>query len=343
MGNGIGSFLRRYMEYYNISGVDFSESLGITPKHLSEIINKNIDISDELVLAISLVTDFDVSYILKLENNKKMVRYLNERFKTEDNLKEYLNSFYIKELEKEKWIVLTHREDVYNNAIDLLKFLKVRNFDIIERKKENTLFKKNTDSNTNKVLLWLSRCENLTKNQEVAEFKMSNIEDILTFLKEERNKKLDIDKLVKYFNSKGLYLVIEKALKGTKVRGASKVKRNKPAIYLTTLYQDKSSFYYALYHELGHIKKHYSMAKNKYLIDGEERLEEEADKFAFNEMISCDLWKIITESNDLENKSLDISKEYNIPMCFIVRSLAKEGYIKYNSSFYNKYIEKLDD
>ena len=85
------------------------------------------------------------------------------------------------------------------------------------------------------------------------------------------------------------------------------------------------------------------MAKNKYLIDGEERLEEEADKFAFNEMISCDLWKIITESNDLENKSLDISKEYNIPMCFIVRSLAKEGYIKYNSSFYNKYIEKLDD
>ena len=143
MGNGIGSFLRRYMEYYNISGVDFSESLGITPKHLSEIINKNIDISDELILAISLVTDFDVSYILKLENNKKMVRYLNEKFESKDKLKEYLDSFYIKELEKENWIVLTHKEDIYNNAIDLLKFFKVRNFEIIEHKKENTLFKKN--------------------------------------------------------------------------------------------------------------------------------------------------------------------------------------------------------
>ena len=341
MGSGIGSFLRRYMEYYNISGVDFAESLGITPKHLSEIINKNIDISDELALAISLVTDFDVSYILKLENNKKMIRYLNNKFKTEDKIKEYLDSFYIKELEKEGWIVLTHKENIYNNAIDLLKFFRVRNFDIIEEKRENTLFKKNINSDDNKVLLWLSRCENLTKNQEVEEFKMSNIDDILNYLKEERNKELNIDKLVKYFNSKGLYLVVEKALKGTKIKGASKVKRNKPAIYLTTLYKDKASFYYALYHEIGHIKKHYSMAKNKYLIDGEDKLEEEADKFAFNEMIPSKAWNTIVMGIDKKKISLDISREYNIPMCFIVRSLAKEGYIKYSSTFYKEYIEKI--
>ena len=341
MGTGIGSFLRRYMEYYNISGVDFAESLGITPKHLSEIINKNIDISDELVLAISLITDFDVSYILKLENNKKMVRYLNNKFKTEDKIKEYLDSFYIKELEKEGWIVLTHKEDVYNTAIDLLKFFRVRNFDIIEEKRENTLFKKSNNSDDNKVLLWLNRCENLTMNQVVEEFKMSNIDEILGYLKEERNKELDIEGLVKYFNSKGLYLVVEKALKGTKIRGASKVKRNKPAIYLTTLYKDKASFYYALYHELGHIKKHYSMAKNKYIIDAEDKLEEEADKFAFNEMISSNVWNKIINSNNLEKDCLDISKIYNIPMCFIVRSLAREGHIKNSSTFYNKYIEKI--
>lgn len=341
MGTGIGSFLRRYMEYYNISGVDFAESLGITTKHLSEIINKNIDISDELVLAISLVTDFDVSYILKLESNKKIVRYLNNKFKTEEKIKEYLDTFYIKELEKEGWIVLTHKEDVYNTAIDLLKFFRVRNFDIIEEKKENTLFMKNSDSDDNKVLLWLNRCENLTMNQVVEEFKMSNIDDVLEYLKEERNKDLDIESLVKYFNSKGLYLVIERALKGTKIRGASKVKRNKPAIYLTTLYKDKASFYYALYHELGHIKKHYSMAKNKYIIDAEEKLEEEADKFAFNEMISSDVWNKIINSDNLEKDCLDISEKYSIPMCFIVRSLAREGYIKYSSLFYNKYIEKI--
>ena len=341
MGTGIGSFLRRYMDYYNISGVDFAYSLGITPKHLSEIINKNIDISDELVLAISLVTDFDVSYILKLENNKKMVRYLNNKFKSVDKIKEYLDTFYINDLEKEKWITLTHKEDVYSNAIDLLKFFRVRNFDIIEEKKENTLFKKIVGSNDNKIILWLSRCESLTMNQVVGDFKMSNIDEILDYLKIERNKELNIDGLVHYFNSKGVYLVVESALKGTKIRGASKVKKNKPAIYLTKLYKDKASFYYALYHELGHIKKHYSMAKNKYIIDGEEKLEKEADKFAFEQMISSDIWNLIINSNNLEEVSLEISNKYNIPMCFIVRSLAKDGYIKCSSIFYNKYIEKI--
>ena len=341
MRKGIGGFLKRYMEFYNISNTNMAESLGITPKHLSEIINKNIDISDDLVLAISLVTDFDVAYILKLENNKKLYRYLNERFKTEENLKEYLKSFYLNDLEKGGWITLTHKEDIYESAIDLLKFFKVRNFEVIEEKKKNTLYKKKNDSDDNKVLLWLTRCEYLTRNQEVKDFTMSNLEDIFSYLKEEQNKKLDIDNLINYFNSKGLYLVVEPSLKGTKIRGCARVRRNKPAIYLTTLYKDKASFYYALYHELGHIKKHYNMAKNRYLIDGEDKLEEEADIFAFNKMIPSNLWNQIITSSNLEEKSLEISKENNIPMCFIVRSLASSKYITYQSKFYNKYIERI--
>ena len=341
MGNGIGSFLKRYMEFYNISGVDFAESLGITPKHLSEIINKNIDISDDLVLAISLVTDFDVAYILKLEENKKIVRYLNNKFGNKDNLKEYLKEYYLNELVKKNWITLTHKEDAYSNASDLLKFFRLRNFDIVEDKINNTLFKKGATSDNRKIILWISRCEELTRRQIPNEFEMSNIKDILEFLKVERKKKLNIDNLIKYFNLKGLYLVIEEALPGTKIRGASKVKRNKPAIYLTKLYKDKASFYFALYHELGHIKKHYSMAKNKYIIDGEDNLEKEADEFALKEMVPEECINYIINGNNIEVDSLVASKRYDVPMCFIVRCLAKSRYIKYSSDFYNRYIEKI--
>ena len=341
MRNGIGGFLRRYMDYYNISNTSFAESLGITPKHLSEIINKNIDISDELVLAISLVTDFDVAYILKLENNKKLYRYLNEKFKSEDNLKEYLKNYYVNELDKEGWITYNHKEDIYQTAIDLLKFFRVRNFDIIEEKKKNTLYKKKSDSNDNKILLWLAKCEEITRNQAVGDFNMNNLEDIFDYLKKERNNKLNIDNLIKYFNSKGLYLVVMPALKGTKIRGCARVRKNKPAIYLTTLYKDKASFYYALYHELGHIKKHYNMAKNRYLIDGEDNLEKEADEFAFDKMIPNKIWKEIISSDNIEKKSIEVSIDYNIPMCFIVRSLAASKYISYSGSFYNNYVERI--
>ncbi len=341
MGNGIGPFLKRYMEYYNVSGVDFADSLGITPKHLSEIINKNIDISDELMLAISLITDLDISYIIKLENNKKLVRYIKSVFKEEENVKKYLDSFYFNDLVKNNWLTPTHKEDVYSNAIDLLKFFRVRNFEILNERKNNILYKKSDTADSNKVLLWIARCDNIARMQEPSDFKMINISDVLDFLKEERNKKIDINNMIKYFNSKGLYLVITDALKGTKIRGCSKVKRDKPAIYMTTLYKDKASFYYALYHEIGHIKKHYSKAKNKYIVDGENDLEKEADLFALENMIPSNLWNEITSSSEMKDISLKISKEYNIPMCFIVSRLAKENYISYRSNFYNQYIEKI--
>lgn len=339
MGYGIGKVLKRYMEYYNISGVDFAESLGITPKHLSEIVNKNIDISDELILAISLVTDIEVEYILKLENNKKTVRYLNNRFKNEDDLNEYLNSFYLKEMVKRSWICLTHKENVYNNAIDMLKFFKVRNFEILDEKVNNTLFKKKEDSDSKKIITWISRCDNLAREEKVSNYTKSSIDEILLYLRKERLNDLNINGMIDYFNSKGLYLVIEPALKGTKIRGCSKVKRDKPAIYLTTLYKDKASFYFALYHEIGHIKKHYNKAKNKYIIDGEDKLEREADDFALNEMIPDDLWELIIKGNEMDY--INISKDNDIPMCFIVSRLAKEKYISYSSYLYNEYIEKL--
>lgn len=341
MGKGIGTFLRRYMEYYNISGVEFADSLGITTKHLSEIINKNIDISDELMLAISLITDTDIAYLIKLEDNKKMIRYLNEKFKEEENIKKYLKTFYFNELIKNKWITPTHKENTYSNAIDLLKFFRVRNFEVLEDKKNNVLYKKNNNADENKILLWIARCDSLAREEKPSEFKMTNIDDILVYLQKERMNDLNINNMIKYFNSKGLYLVICGALSGTKIRGCSKVKKDKPTIYLTTLYKDKASFYYALYHELGHIKKHYSKAKNKYILDGEKDLEKNADLFALDNMISSDIWSKIISSNDYYKDSLTFSRQYNIPMCFIVSRLAKEGYISYSSDFYNKYIEKI--
>lgn len=132
---GFGSYLKDYLDYHNISQVEFSRMLGITPKHLNEILNKNIDISSELMIAISLITDIDTNFIMKIENNKKVKQYLKEKFG--DNLKQYLKKINIDKLEKKKIIIFTHKEDEYQNVIDILKFLKVRNFDEIENTLNN--------------------------------------------------------------------------------------------------------------------------------------------------------------------------------------------------------------
>ena len=88
---GFGSMLKDYLEYYKISQTDFAERLGISTKHMNEILNGKTNISEELMLGISLITDIDVNLIFYVETKKRIYEYLNERFNSE-KIKTYKKS-----------------------------------------------------------------------------------------------------------------------------------------------------------------------------------------------------------------------------------------------------------
>ena len=337
---GFGNYLKDYLELYNISQKEFALRLGITPKHLNEIINKNIDMSDELIYAISSLTDISADFIFKIEQQKKNKRYFLEKFRTEDNLKKYINNYEYKESEKLNWIHFKNKSDTYQMANDILNFIKFRNFDCLDGFKKHVLFKKKDTKDYYKLILWLARCDELSKNQKVKEYDNNSLYKMIAFLEKERMKPLNIEKLKQILNNYGIYLVIEEALKGSKIRGSFKVKGKNPAIYLTKLYKDKASFYYALYHELGHLKTDFNQGKNKVIIEGDSKQENRADEFAQNQMIPDSIWKNI-KSNIDEKELLKISKKNNIPMCFITTRLAYFKIIEYNHPLYTKYKEAI--
>lgn len=336
---GFGSYLKDYLEFNNISQTEFAERLDITPKHLNEILNKNIDFSNELLIAISLITDIDVNFILKIEHLKKMKQKLLKEFKSEKELKEYLKKYEINELEQKGWIIFKNKNDSFQNAIDILNFMKFKDFDAVTKYENNILYKKKGD-NVFKLLLWISKCDELAIVQKVSKYDKNNFNKLLNYLKEERMKEINITDMTKTFNEYGYYFVVNESLKSTKVRGCLKVKGNNPAIYLTKMYKDKASFYFALYHELGHSKSDYNMAKNKIMVDGNDLSEEKADKFALEQMINSDIWNEIKKDFS-EKNLLNISKNNNIPMCFIISRLAFEKIIQYNNPLYLKYKETL--
>ena len=71
-------------------------------------------------------------------------------------------------------------------------------------------------------------------------------------------------------------LHVKKALTGTKIRGCFRVKGKQPAIYVTDNYAGKDSFFFELFHELGHCKSDYNEGKNKVIIDGNDLKEEKS-------------------------------------------------------------------
>lgn len=102
---------------------------------------------------------------------------------------------------------------------------------------------------------------------------------------------------VEKFNENGVFLVIEDDLSGSKIRGAFKVLNDKSAIYLTRKHNRITDIYFALFHELAHLKSDYSRAKRGSLIsfDKNDKVDYElkADKQAFNWMVDDKIYNEI--------------------------------------------------
>ena len=338
--HGFGSMLKDYLEFYKISQGDFAERLCITKKHLNNILNGSANISEELMLAISLITDIDVNLIFYVENKKRMYNNLINTFGSEKEIKKYLNKFSLKEMQERNWITLKDKTSYLENALDLIEYLKISKFENVDNYLEKRiLYKKKENADLTKIYLWIKRCDELIKEQTPSNYSRNNLFLLLKELETERTKEFNKERLIKLFNKYGIYLVIEDALSGTKIRGCTSVKLKNPAIYITTDLKEKASFYFTLYHELSHVKTDYNMAKNKIIInDGDIDLEDNRDKFALEQMINNKLYKKIL-LNRKEEKELCLNN--NIPLCFLYSRLAYEGKISYKSKEYLDNREKI--
>ena len=336
---GFGSMLRDYLEYYKISQTDFADRLGISQKHMNEIINGKTKISPELMVLISLLTNIDVNLIFKAEQRKETYNKLIKEYKTEKEINKMLRSYYLNDIVKKNWLKLKQPSSFVQNYLDLIEYLGIKDTNSINNYLNKRFLFKKADSNADnlKIYLWIKHCDNVIKDINVNKYDSSKLEELQKELELERMKKFNINNLIKLFNKYGIILYVEDALPGSKVRGCVKVMIDTPVIYMTTYMKEKSSFYYTLYHELIHLKKDYNKLKNKTIIE-DDNTEDDVDNSALEFMIPSTVYNEIIDNYN--NKDI-ICKENNIPLSFLYTRLAKEGRILYTSKEYRKNIEKI--
>ncbi len=323
--NGFGTILKDYLAFNKISQKDFANRLNITFKHMNELLNENTEISVDLMIAISLLTDIDANLILETENKKRMYLYLNKKFKTEDEIKKYLESFYIKEMYKLGWIDLKSKTSYITNAINLLEYLNLRNFDMFENYFENKIsYNKETLTDKKQVFVWINRCDKLAIRQEVKPYNSKNLEPLFEELKKLSNKESNIDDIIKIMNKSGIYLVLEEPLKNKNIKSCCQVKGTNPAIYLNKNIHDKAELYYSLYYELSHIKTEYNKLKKIIMITSFNDTNEKDESFALNKMVDNKTYQKI--KNDIYNIER-ICKKNNIPLAFAHFRLNKDKII----------------
>lgn len=333
-----GKYLKDYLEFNNISQTEFAMRMGITQKHMNELLNEKTNITLEMAANIERLTGIDSGFIINVENSKKLSDKILKDCGAIKNVKKMLtNDYHISELKKNNWINFRDETNPMQMCIDILNFLKIKDFSVVEKMKEQVLFKR-TGNDFNKIALWVAHCDEIANKQEVNEYNKYNFNFLIQDLKDDSYRRgIDLEKIRKLLNCYGIYFVCEKAMSGSKIRGCFKVRGKHPAIYITDNYAGKDSLYYELFHELGHCKSDYNEAKNKIIIEGTQLQEERADSFAISTMIPKNLWKEL-DNVDINEENLQIfSNKYKIPMSFIVGRLAKNKKIKYSSKIYQTY------
>ena len=105
---------------------------------MNEILNGKTDISLDIALAIQNLTDIPVEFIIKSEYKKKIENYLYLKY-SEEELKNMLKKrFLIKELEEREWIKFNNITNIVQNYIDIFEYLKVRDFEALDKINEKT-------------------------------------------------------------------------------------------------------------------------------------------------------------------------------------------------------------
>ena len=328
-------YLKQYLEYNHITNKDFANRIGITPKHLIAILSGEKELSASIIDSISMVTNIPSDYIYRLESNYKLEELVHNYLKQEHLTEtEYLKKFHYKFLIEKSWIPFIDTEDKLEMIKDILKYLRVKSPDKVYEIDHNVYFKSKNDK-PELLLLWLEKCYREMLKQDIKPYKKDNIEILVNYICEAAKKNIfDESALIQTFNDNGIALVIQEDIPGSKIRGAFKVHKNVPAIYLTYKHKRIADIYFALLHELAHCKRDFNQAKSINFISFEENMEKDAkaDEQAYHWMIDKAYYETI-----LSDTNYHIEKETIYPKCFVAYLFAKDHKLDYASSAYQKY------
>lgn len=285
-----GETLLENIEFLNISQKDLADRMGITEKHVSNIINGKASITPETAIKLEKVVGGSASFWNNLEKgyNLDLARIaenknLEKDFSIIGEFRETYKELAANNLiENKTWIDKNLHEIVYN----LQKFFGVDSLSSVQ-KINNVAFRRydRNSINHNTVAAMIRAGELVSRKIDTGIYNKNLLEESLKDIKE-LSKGLSYDKyipkIVDILAQTGVALVCLPGFKNTHIQGASKwLSPNKAMIILKTTKQGEDKFWFNLFHEIGHILKH---GKKKVFIDFEKYfesdIEKEADKFA---------------------------------------------------------------
>jgi len=341
-----GTILKEYLNERNITQKDLAEKLNYSEKHISNIINGKSGITNEIALGLeNIFPDVKAEFWLDLERDYKLnllrAETQNKELKNLDLLrlsKEYEFDYVFKGL----------NYSLEKKAKETLKLLDVETFEKANEMASNyskALFF-HDGGNPKAQLIWLKLCEfEFDIQNEISKIKPFNLQKL------GGSKKLlkkiiyttDFDFMIsnmrRFLNSMGVGLVLVEAVPTSKIRGATTLINNIPAIFMTSRYKKLDSFYFALIHEIHHLlNDDFNKQGYRNILYEDDDREFEANYFAQNFLIDKTEFEVFLKSKNInDSKIIEFSKKQEVIPDIVVGFLERLMDKKYGKPIYGKF------
>lgn len=290
-----GETIAELLEEQEMTQTELANRLGVSLKHLNQVVKGSASISAELALGLERVFSVPADFWLTRE---ALYRAHEARREEEPNLREALGwaeRFPIKELQKRELLPDAAQDEDLVAA--LLKFLGIASPKQWESPAVAYRKSQRLESDEYALAAWLRLGEIEARDISCAPFDADRFRDVLeqarglTRLAPAEWQK----KLVKLCAEAGVALVIVEHFKAARVNGATRwLSPGRALIQLSIRYRWEDIFWFTFFHEAGHVLLH---QKKEVFVEPEKRpkadstdpklleLEREADRFAARTLI----------------------------------------------------------
>lgn len=335
-----GDTIQETIDTLGMTQTELAERIGRPKEKLNSLIKGNDPLTLKTAVLLERVLGIPVNFWMEREREYRIQLSKIEQQEFLSGCIDWLKHFPVTALKKIEWLPQTTNKSELADA--LLRFFGVASpvewDNIYVSKKISATFKislANTPS-PHAISAWLRIGEKKLRQQQLSEFNKKEFHEVLIDIKDLVLFQPDdfLIQLQKRCAKCGVAVLYTLNLPKAPIAGATWWRGNNPIIQLSGRYKTNDSFWFAFYHEAGHILKH---GKKEVFLENvqgsivDEIKEKEADEFAQRHLFPSSALKRLKEISRLTE--IDIKKfaaMYNMHPAIIVGQLQHEKIIPYS-------------
>lgn len=340
-----GATIADMLEEANLTQADLAMRLSVSPKHVNKLISGAAPISDEVAVGLARVLGSTAEFWLNREANYRAALATERATDLLDADVEWAKLFPYNEMAKRQWVKPAKPNNERAGA--LLEFLGVASVAAYKDTyaEYTAQFRKSTKhtAKPEAVVAWLRRAE-LSANAIECTVGSAPTHDVVAPLRQLTvlSAELQVNAARKLCAANGIALVVEKALPGCPLWGATRwLTPSKAMIALSLRYRTDDHFWFTLFHELGHVLLH--SKKESFLDSGDvsSDVEREADEFAADRLIPPSAVQQLRRIEYSHAAVLAFAKQHHIAPGIVVGRMQRLKLIPYN--FLHKLKQDIPD